>query len=88
MDEDAVDWLVREDERILELLQSEDVFTPEHIAEEIDHLRAPDVAYRCRELTSHGLVTKHAIGMYDISDLGEQVLSGAVDPSELPTDDD
>lgn len=88
MDTESVDWLVREDERILELLRSDDVFTPDHIADEIDHLRSPDVAYRCRELETHGLVTKHAIGMYDISERGEQVLDGTVDPNELDGDAD
>ncbi|MXV61101.1 hypothetical protein GS429_03305 [Natronorubrum sp. JWXQ-INN-674] len=74
------------DDDILELMRSDDIFTPDHIAEE-DVCRAPDAAYRCRELTKYGLLEKLAMGMYDITDLGEQFLEGDVDPSELEPDE-
>lgn len=82
----SAEWMAPVDGDIVQLMQSEDVFTPDHIEEE-DVCRAPDAAYRCRELTKYGLLKKVAMGMYDVTDLGEQYLDGEVDPSELEPDE-
>ncbi|WP_247004966.1 hypothetical protein [Halosolutus gelatinilyticus] len=81
------EWMEPGDEEILELMRDDDVFTPDHVAEDVA-LRAPDVAYRCRVLVDHGLLTKHGMGMYDITDLGEKYLDGEVEPDELPSDEE
>ncbi|NKE35027.1 hypothetical protein GWG54_04185 [Natronococcus sp. JC468] len=86
MTDDSTEWMDPVDEELLRLLRDEDVFMPDQLAEEVEP-RAPHVAYRCRELTKYGLATKHAMGMYGISDLGERYLAGEVDPSELEPDD-
>ncbi|MCW8172536.1 hypothetical protein [Natrialba swarupiae] len=86
MSEDTDDWMAPPDEYILEEMQSDDVFSPTHI-EEADICRGPDAAYRCRELAKRGLLRKHAPGLYDITDLGERVLEGSVDPDELEAED-
>jgi len=78
----SAEWMAPVDGSIVELMQSEDIFTPDHIADE-DVCRGPDAAYRCRELTKYGLLEKLAVGMYDVTELGEQYLAGEVDPSEL-----
>lgn len=75
-----------EDDEILEALQDEDIFTPNQVADEIDRY-APDIAARCRELANHGLVTKHTMGMYDVSEQGERYLAGELDQSERGSDD-
>ncbi|WP_265107911.1 hypothetical protein [Halosolutus halophilus] len=82
MDEELPDWMNYGDDEILELLQSEDVFSPDHVAEDVP-LRGPEVATRCRELAKHGLLNKPVIGMYEVTDLGERFLAGEVDPEEL-----
>jgi ArsR family transcriptional regulator, cadmium/lead-responsive transcriptional repressor len=87
MTDDSAEWMASIDEELLRLLQDEEIFTPDQLAEAVEP-RAPQVAYRCRELTKYGLVTKHAMGMYDISELGERYLAGEVDPSELEPDGD
>ncbi|SIS01728.1 hypothetical protein [Natronorubrum thiooxidans] len=83
----SAEWMAPVDGDILELMCSEEVFTPDHISDE-DVCRAPDAAYRCRQLVKYGLLKKYAPGMYDISDLGEQYLAGEVDPSDLEPDDE
>ncbi|WP_306059172.1 hypothetical protein [Natronococcus wangiae] len=81
MTDNSAEWMEPLDDEILELLQDEDVFMPDQIADEVEP-RAPHVAYRCRELADHGLVTKHAPGMYDITERGERYLAG-----DLESDD-
>ena len=81
------EWMAPVDDDILELMTENHIFDPDHIEEE-DVCRAPDAAYRCRELTKRGLLKKQAIGMYDITELGEQYLAGEVDPTELEADDE
>ncbi|WP_049923536.1 hypothetical protein [Halopiger djelfimassiliensis] len=83
---DDVEWMEPEDEKILELMQRPEHFTPTHIDAE-GVCRGPHAAYRCRELTEHGLLEKQAIGMYDITDLGERFLDGELEPSDLEPDD-
>ncbi|MFC4438142.1 MULTISPECIES: helix-turn-helix domain-containing protein [Natrialbaceae] len=86
MTDNRAEWMEPVDDEILELLQDEDIFMPDQIAEEIEP-RVPHVAYRCRELVDHGLVTKHATGMYDINERGERYLAGDLDPDDLESDD-
>lgn len=81
----SAEWMAPVDDDVLEAMRSEDVFTPDHVSDE-GICRAPDAAYRCRELTKRGLLEKHAMGMYDITDLGERYLAGEVDPSDLEID--
>ncbi|WP_440772601.1 hypothetical protein [Natronorubrum sp. DTA28] len=81
------EWMTPVDDDILELMTENHIFDPDHIEEE-DVCRAPDAAYRCRELAKRGLLKKQAIGMYDITELGEQYLAGEVDPTELEADDE
>ena len=87
MTDDSAEWMDPVDEELLRLLRDEELFMPDQLAEELEP-RAPHVAYRCRELAKYGLTTKHAMGMYDISDLGERYLAGEVDPNELEPEDD
>ncbi len=86
MDELA-EWMDPIDEEILEAMCETHVFAPEHVEQE-DVCRAPKAAYRCRELTKHGLLTKQLTGVYDITELGRQVLEGEVDPTELEEGDE
>lgn len=86
-DDTGADWVTPVDDTILELLRDDEIFTPEQISEE-SVCRGPDAAYRCRELAKRGLVEKQAIGMYDITKLGERFLEGEVDPSDLELEDD
>ncbi|NGM71161.1 hypothetical protein G6M89_19495 [Natronolimnobius sp. AArcel1] len=79
---DQAEWMEPEDDHILELLAEDDIFEPSHIESE-GICRGPDAAYRCRELTKYGLLTRPMTGMYDLTDLGEQYLAGEVDASEL-----
>lgn len=82
MTDDTAEWMDPADDEVLERLQDDDVFTPSQIAEEAP-FRGPYAAYRCRELTDRGLVVRHATGMYDITERGEQYLAGELDPSDL-----
>ena len=86
MDEELVEWMNYGDDQILELLQSEDVFTPDHVAEEVP-IPATDVAVRCRTLAKHGLLKKYSIGMYEVTALGDRVVAGEADPEELAVSD-
>ncbi|WP_049925247.1 hypothetical protein [Halopiger goleimassiliensis] len=84
MDDDEIpEWMIPLDEDILELFRAdEDVFAPSHVVE-ADICPDPQAAYRCRQLADHGLLEKHMTGVYEITDLGERVLDGDVDPDEL-----
>lgn len=81
------EWMTPVDDDILEVMRETHNFAPKHV-EEADVCRGPDAAYRCRELAKRGLLKKQAIGMYDITELGERYLAGEVDPSELEVDDE
>ncbi|ELY99825.1 hypothetical protein C482_10077 [Natrialba chahannaoensis JCM 10990] len=86
-DNTDADWIDPVDETVLEYMGREEYFSPDQIAAE-DVCRGPHAAYRCRELTKRGLLTKHMPGVYDITDLGEQVLAGEVELAELGDDDE
>ena len=83
----AAEWMDPADDRILELMQENYIFDPDHIETE-GVCRAPHAAYRCRELSKRGLLVKQAIGMYDITELGERYLEGEVDPTTLDLEDE
>lgn len=86
-DDDApADWMAPADDEILEVMRQEESFTPDHV-EDAGICRGPDAAYRCRELAKRGLLDKIAIGMYDITDLGERYLEGEVDPTTLEVEE-
>lgn len=85
-EETDAEWMEPADKPILEFLQSEDAFEPAQIEDE-GLAPARYAAYRCREMTKYGLLTKHMPGVYEVSDLGERYLADKLDPSELePTD--
>lgn len=83
----GADWMAPIDGDIVELMRDDDIFTPDHI-EEVGICRAADASYRCRDLAKYGLLKKYAIGMYDITDLGEQFLAGEIDPRDLEPEED
>ncbi|WP_086890227.1 hypothetical protein [Natrarchaeobaculum aegyptiacum] len=86
-DSDLPEWAIPLDVDILEEMRSEDVFAPEHIVE-ADICRGPQAAHRCRQLADHGLLTKHMTGVYDLTDLGEQVLEGERSLAEIDPEDE
>ncbi|MFP8954341.1 hypothetical protein ACLI4Z_15440 [Natrialbaceae archaeon A-arb3/5] len=82
MSDETPDWMEPVDEEILELLRSDEIFSPSHINDE-GVCRAPHAAHRCRELTDRGLLKKYMEGMYELTDRGERFLDGDVDPADL-----
>ncbi|MFB1066198.1 hypothetical protein [Natrinema sp. H-ect4] len=83
--ETDAEWMEPADKPILEFLRSEDAFEPDQIDDE-GIAPARYAAYRCREMTKYGLLTKHMPGVYEVSELGERYLEGTLDPSELEAD--
>ncbi|WP_226480014.1 hypothetical protein [Natrinema amylolyticum] len=79
-------WMDAADGRILEFIQSEDVFEPSQFEEE-GICPGKFAAYRCRELAKYGLLKRHMPGVYEITDAGERYLAGDLDPSELEPDE-
>ncbi|OLZ40265.1 hypothetical protein A6E15_04375 [Natrinema saccharevitans] len=84
--ETDAEWMDPADERILEYMQAEDVFEPNQF-DEAGICPADFAAYRCRELTKYGLMTRYMPGVYEVSDAGERYLAGDLDPSELEPDE-
>ena len=70
------------DERILEALANGLVLSPAVIALNIDKSRS-EVNRRLSELVCIGLVERVKRGYYEITDAGEQYLSGDLDPDEF-----
>jgi len=70
------------DERILEALATGLVLSPAVIAVNIDKARS-EVNRRLSELVDIGLVERVKRGYYEITDAGEQYLTGDLDPDEL-----
>ncbi|SDQ97998.1 hypothetical protein [Natronobacterium texcoconense] len=81
--EPGPDWFEADDEAVLEVLRENHNFAPSHV-DEAGVCRGRDAAHRCRVLADHGLLKKVATGMYDITDLGEQLLDGEIEPMDLP----
>jgi len=70
------------DERILEALATGLVLSPAVIALNIDKSRS-EVNRRLAELVDFGLAERVKRGYYEITNAGEQYLSGDLDPNEL-----
>jgi len=70
------------DERILEALAQGLVLSPAVIALNIDKSRS-EVNRRLSELVGIGLVERVKRGYYEITDAGDQYLSGDLDPDEF-----
>ncbi|AFZ74404.1 hypothetical protein [Natronobacterium gregoryi] len=85
--EPGPNWFEDGDEEILAVLREDYNFAPRHV-DEAGVCRGRDAAFRCRELAAHGLLKKLATGMYDVTDRGEQLLDGEIEPSDLPEDGD
>ena len=80
-----VSWMTRADDAILELLSEAGIAAnPSTIAFNIDYDRRY-ISKRCRILAEHGLVDRVHEGkaMYEITELGNQYLDGAVDAERL-----
>ncbi len=78
-------WMTRADGRILEFLSEEGPHPPSKMAED-DRMRfgAEYIGRRLREyLVPYGLAQNLGNGVYTITDLGENYLSGDLDASEL-----
>ncbi|QCS42641.1 winged helix-turn-helix domain-containing protein [Natrinema versiforme] len=82
------DWMqLPTDERILEILESGLLLSPQVVAKNIGKSRS-HVSRRLSVLLEYGLVTRVERGYYEITDLGEQYLAGEVDAETLePTED-
>lgn len=70
------------DERILELLSTGMMLSPQVIAKNIGKSRS-HVSRRLSELTDYGLVERVERGYYEITDLGEEYLEGELDADNL-----
>lgn len=86
-----VEWMVPADTSILELLHAARdqrgrhlIWTPNTIGLNTGYSRK-HTANRCLVLTEHGLLERLDRGRYRLSDLGERVLDGEIEPSELST---
>ncbi len=81
------DWMTPMDDQILELLQSAGiVLSPSIIAYNLDVSRE-GVTRRLSELTSYGMVCRVERGKYEISEKGQQYLTGELDANELEDND-
>ncbi|MDF9744705.1 transcriptional regulator [Natrinema salsiterrestre] len=75
------------DERILEILDSGLLLSPQVIAKNIDKSRV-HVNRRLSVLVDYGLVTRVERGYYEIDDLGMQYLEGELDADDLEATDE
>ncbi|SDC06525.1 winged helix-turn-helix domain-containing protein [Natrinema hispanicum] len=76
------DWMVRADEVILEVLESDLLLGPTTIAKNGD-LSRQHVSNRLSILIAYGLVERVEEGYYRITDRGKRWLRGEIDASEL-----
>ena len=83
---DEDDWMEPIDVEILDVLTAPEHFAPDHIAEQ-GVCRAPRAAYRCRELTKHGLLERQLTGVYEVTDRGKRVLEDELDGETSSADD-
>lgn len=81
-----VDWMMPVDQAILQLLASPKPLklSPNNIAANIGYSRS-HVSRRCRLLVDHGLLDVEENGdpFFLVTDLGQDVVDGRVDPGEL-----
>ncbi|OAQ52192.1 hypothetical protein HTG_11265 [Natrinema mahii] len=73
------------DERILEILESGLLLSPQVIAKNIDKSRV-HVNRRLSVLVEYGLVTRVERGYYEIADPGVRYLEGELDADDLESD--
>lgn len=80
-------WMVRADERILEVLADDGNLTPKAISQEGKVPRAPvnrsHVSSRCNDLLRYGLIDEFDNNLYRITSTGEQFLAGELDAEQL-----
>lgn len=83
------DWMSHVDERILEFLEEYGNHQPSQIANRLPEI-GQDLDYhpkyigrRCRRLTEHGLTQNLGNGVYSITDVGREYLTGDIDASTL-----
>jgi len=78
------DWMqLPTDERILEALQSSEmILSPSVIGKNISRSRE-EVTRRLSVLVDYGLVNRVERGYYEITDLGEDYLTGKIDTNNL-----
>ena len=81
------DWATPADTYILDFLsQCEGKLKVSSIALNVPY-KQQWVGKRCRELSQRGLLNRISEGAYEITDLGEQYLSGELDAVELEAED-
>lgn len=79
--------MTQADERVLEFLhEKEIVASPSVIAANIDYT-GEYISRRCRQLADAGLLQRVDASNYRLTTLGEQFLSGDIDPDEIKNPD-
>jgi Mn-dependent DtxR family transcriptional regulator len=87
MRQDA-DWMVKADDRILELTREHGNLTPGAI-EKLGGPVSDHASRRARKLARYGLLTRIHRGLYSLTDEGRAYLDEELDASELePVDED
>lgn len=81
------EWMRPIDDPILEYLSSDGPDLPTNISDGIEKSRKY-TGERCRQLTKFGLLENLGSGLYRITELGEEYLSGELDASELEDEKD
>lgn len=77
------------DERILEYLSTTDTSTPKKMADSGDvRFSRQYIGERCRKLADYEMVQHLGNGVYRITDLGREYLSGELDAQELTSNVD
>ena len=78
-----VEWMNQTDDRILEALdESQLVLTPVVLAKNLDYSRSW-VSTRLSKLVDAGLVTNSEGSFYQITDLGNEYLSGNLEADDI-----
>ncbi|MFC7115832.1 hypothetical protein ACFQH2_13975 [Natronoarchaeum sp. GCM10025703] len=85
MNRQSAHWMKREDERILEFLDSEDMATAELISREVFRKVSPDhVAERLAKLEYAGLVHRVGMSSFELTGEGQRYLAGDLDAEHQP----
>jgi len=85
----SADWMTIADERILEYLSTTDTSTPKKMADSGDvRFSRQYIGERCRKLADYEMVQHLGNGVYRITDLGREYLSGELDAQELTSNVD
>lgn len=83
-----IEWMTRSDDRTLEFLHEKEIVASAGvIAANIDY-NPNYISRRCRRLADAELIQRIDSSNYRLTDLGEQYLSGDLDPDELDVDFD